>query len=102
VPTSPWFYSQVVSWIDQQNLLPIERDFYGPSGALWKVQTFDNVVTIDGQPSAMRITMEDRQTGGKSVMTVSNLRFGVQLPDSVFERRGLATAAVAPIWKGMR
>jgi len=102
VPTSPWFYSQVVSWIDQQNLLPIERDFYSPAGALWKVQTFDNVVTIDGQPSAMRITMEDRQTGGKSVMTVSNLRFGVQLPDSVFERRGLATATVAPIWKGMR
>lgn len=102
VPTSPWFYSQVVSWIDQQHLLPIERDFYSPAGALWKVQTFDNVVTIDGQPSAMRITMEDRQTGGKSVMTVSNLRFGVQLPDSIFERRGLATAAVAPIWKGMR
>lgn len=102
VPTSPWFYSQIVSWIDQQHLLPIERDFYSPGGALWKVQTFDNVVTIDGQPSAMRITMEDRQTGGKSVMTVSNLRFGVQLPDSIFERRGLATAAASPVWRGMR
>jgi len=101
VPTSSWFYSQIVSWIDQQHLLPIERDFYSPAGDLWKVQTFDNVVTIDGQPAALQITMEDRQTGGKSVMNVSNLRFGVELPDSIFERRGLARAAQAPIWKGL-
>jgi hypothetical protein len=43
--------------------------------------------------------MDDQHTSGKSVMTVSNLRFGVELPDSIFERRGLATAAQAPIWK---
>ena len=99
VPQSSWFYSQIVSWIDQQTLLPIERDFYSPAGDLWKVQTFENVVTIDGQPAALRIVMDDQHTSGKSVMTVSNLRFGVELPDSIFERRGLATAAQAPVWK---
>jgi len=101
VPQSSWYYSQVVSWIDQEHLLPIERDFYSPAGDLWKVQTFDNVVTIDGQPAALRITMDDKQTSGKSVMNVSNLRFGVELPDSIFERRGLARAAEAPLWKGL-
>jgi hypothetical protein len=99
VPQSSWFYSQIVSWVDQQTLLPIERDFYSPAGDLWKVQTFDNVVTIDGQPAALRIVMDDQHTSGKSVMAVSKLRFGVELPDSIFERRGLATAAQAPIWK---
>ncbi len=99
VPSSSWYYSQIVSWIDQEHLLPIERDFYSPAGDLWKVQTFDNVVTIDGQPAALRIAMDDRQTNGKSVMTVSNLRFGVELPDSIFERRGLPLAAQAPVWK---
>jgi hypothetical protein len=101
VPTSSWYYSKVVSWIDKERLLPVERDFYSPAGDLWKVETFDNVVTIDGQPAALRITMEDKQTGGKSVMTVSNLRFGVEVPDSIFERRGLPQAAEAPIWKGL-
>lgn len=99
IPASPWFYSQIVSWIDQQNLLPIERDYYSPAGDLWKVQTFDNVVTIDGQPESLRIVMEDRQTGGRSVMTVSNLRFGVELPDSLFERSGLWKATEFPGWK---
>lgn len=102
VPASSWFYSQIVSWIDQEHLLPIERDFFSPAGDLWKVQTFENVVVIDGQPAALRVVMDDRQTGGKSVMMVSNLRFGVELPDSIFERRGLARAAEAPVWKGLQ
>ncbi len=102
VPTSSWFYSKIVLWIDPTTLLPVERDFYSPAGELWKVQTFDKVVTIDGQPVALKTTMEDKQTGGTSTITISDLRFGVDVPDSLFERSGLPQAAAAPIWKGLK
>jgi len=102
IPTNSWFYSRIVSWIDRTTTLPIERDYYSNAGNLWKVQTFDKVVTIDGQPVAMSVTMEDRQTGGTSRIEVSKLRFGVDLPDSFFERAGLRQAANAPILKGLQ
>lgn len=98
---SSWYYSKIVSWIDQASMLPIERDYYSPAGDLWKVETFDKVVTIDGQPVALRVTMRDTQTGGTSVIDVSNLRFGVDLPDTLFQRAGLPGAVNSPIWKGL-
>jgi hypothetical protein len=101
IPSSPWYYSKIVTWIDRTTSLPIERDYYGPSRQLWKVETFDNVVTIDGRAVALKVTMQDRQTGGTSVIDVSNLRFGVELPDALFERAGLRRAADAPIWAGL-
>jgi Outer membrane lipoprotein-sorting protein len=102
IPTSSWFYSKIVSWIDQANMLPIERNYYSPAGDLWKVETFDKVVTIDGQPVALRVTMRDRQGSGSSVIDVSKLRFGVDLPDTLFQRAGLSQAANSPIWKGLQ
>ncbi|MCI0344255.1 MAG: outer membrane lipoprotein-sorting protein [Chloroflexi bacterium] len=101
IPTSSWYYSKIVSWIDQTTMLPIERDYYSPAGQLWKVQTFDKVVTIDGQPVALSVTMRDTHTGGTSELRTANLRFGVDLPDSLFERAGLRQAADATIWKGL-
>ena len=102
VPASPWYYSKIVSWIDQATMLPLERDYYSPAGALWKVQTFDKVVTIDGQPVAMSTTMQDKQTGGTSQIQVSNLQFDVDLPDSFFDRGALPQAASSPAFKGLQ
>ncbi len=102
VPVSPWYYAKIVSWIDKTNMLPIERNYYGPDGRLWKVETFDKVVTIDGQPTALQVTMRDVQTEGTSVITISNLKFGVDLPDALFQPAALATAAESPVWKGLQ
>jgi hypothetical protein len=102
VPVSPWYYSKIVSWIDKSTMLPIERNYYAPSGQLWKVETFDKVVTIDGQPVPLKVTMKNVQTEGTSVIEVSNLKFGVDLPDSLFERGNLPKATDAPIWAGLK
>lgn len=102
VPVSPWYYSKIVSWIDKANMLPIERNYYSPAGQLWKVEKFDKVVTIDGQPVALQVTMNDVQTKGTSVINVSNLKFGVDLPDSLFQRANLPKAPDAPIWAGLQ
>jgi Outer membrane lipoprotein-sorting protein len=99
---NPWYYSKIVSWIDQANMLPIERDYYDPAGQLWKVETFENVATIDGQPVALRVKMQDKTTGGTSVVDVSNLRFGVDLTDGLFRKEGLSAAPSSPVWAGLK
>jgi hypothetical protein len=102
IPASPWYYSKIVAWIDETTMLPIERDYFGPTGELWKVQKFDKIVTIDGHPVATHITMQDTHTGGTSEIQISKLRFDVDLPDSFFERAGLRQAASSPILKGLQ
>lgn len=98
IPAAGWVYSRIVTWIDQANGLPVERQYFGPDGRLWKAETFDKVVTVDGQPLALKITMQDRQSGGTSVLEVSNVRMGVELPDRLFQRAGLRDAASSPVW----
>ncbi len=98
VPTTVLVYSRIVTWLDRATGLPIERNYFGPGGQLWKVETFEKVVTVDGQALALQVTMEDRQTGGRSVLEVSNVRMGVELPDRLFERSGLRDAASSPLW----
>ena len=100
-PESPWYYSKIVSWIDPTTSLPLERDYYDPAGQLWKVETFQDVTTIDGQPVATKVKMQDKQSGGASEIVVSNLRFGVDLPDSLFERASLPTDGASPVWNGL-
>jgi hypothetical protein len=100
-PESPWYYSKIVSWIDPTTSLALERDYYDPAGQLWKVETFEDVTTIDGQPVATRIKMQDKQSGGASEIVVSNLRFGVDLPDALFERGSLPAAGASPVWNGL-
>jgi hypothetical protein len=101
-PLSPWYYSKIVAWVDPATMLPLERDYYDPAGQLWKVETFEDVTVIDGQPVAMRVKMQDKQTGGASELVTSNVRFGVDLPDTLFERGSLPTAVDAPVWAGLQ
>jgi len=45
--------------------------------------------------------MQDKLGGGSSVIAVSKLRFGVDLPDALFERATLRTAGASPVWAGL-
>jgi hypothetical protein len=97
-PQAKWYYSHIVTWIAVSSSLPIERDFYDPSGTLWKVETFEEVADIDGVPTVLRLRMQDKEEGGSTEINVSDVRYGVDLPDSLFERSQLPKAAASPLW----
>ncbi|HKA30901.1 MAG TPA: outer membrane lipoprotein-sorting protein [Candidatus Binatia bacterium] len=101
-PNSPWYYSKIVAWVDPATMLPLERDYYDPAGKLWKVETFQDVTVIDGQPVATRVKMQDKQTGGSSELVTSNLSFGADLPDTLFERGTLPTVINSPVWASLQ
>jgi hypothetical protein len=93
-----WYYSRVVTWLAADSSLPLERDFHDPAGVLWKVETFQQVTTVNGVPTPLALRMEDRQSGGSTDIVVSDVRYDVDLPDALFDPAHLRDAAASPLW----
>jgi outer membrane lipoprotein-sorting protein len=99
VPRSQWYYTRIVTWIAADSSLPLERQFYDPANQLWKVEHFEQVTEINGIPTVLRRRMEDRQTGGSTEINVSEVRYGADIPDALFDPAKLPQAADSPAWK---
>jgi hypothetical protein len=91
-------YSRIVNWIDLEAKLPRRREFFDRAGHLWKVEKFEDVRTIDGIPTPMRVTMEDVQDGGKSELVTTEVRRDVELPAALFDPNRLSAVAGEPVW----
>jgi hypothetical protein len=92
VPRSQWYYAQIVNWIAADTFFPLKREFYDPSNTLWKVETFGQVTKINGVPTVLRQSMVDKQTGGSTVIDTTDVRYGIEVPDSLFDPRQLPHA----------
>src|SRR5579883_74944 len=101
IPRSRWYYSRLVTWVAVESGFPIEREFYDPAGQLWKVERFEQITAIDGIPTVLRMRMEDRLQQGSTVIDVSGVRYGADVPDQLFEPSALPDTAAAPIWQSV-
>lgn len=102
IPRNPWYYSRIVTWVAADTFHPLERDYYDPAKQLWKVERFENITTIDGVPTALKIVMKDVQQGGSSELRVSNVRYDVDVSNEIFNPDFLAKAASHPLWEPFR
>jgi hypothetical protein len=99
-PQERAYYSRVVTWVAADSLLPLQRDYYDVAGALWKTELFEQVSVIDGVPTPLRIRMNDVQAGTSTEINVSEVRYGVDIPDAVFDPEHLPQVAVHSLWEG--
>jgi outer membrane lipoprotein-sorting protein len=98
VPKERAYYSRVVTWVDKATLLPLQRDYYDPAGTRWKTETFE-IDTIDGVPTPVRIVMKDLQGKTSTEQRISEVRYGVDIPDAIFDPMKLPVVANSPIWQ---
>jgi len=98
VPRNPWYYSRIVSWVAKDSFLPLQRDYYDPASALWKTERFEEITAVDGVQTPLRITMEDREEGTKTELTVSAVRYDATIPDEVFDPDKLPQVVNHPLW----
>jgi hypothetical protein len=89
----------VVTYIQEGNKLPIKREYYDPSGALWKVEAFDNITDIDGSPTVLHALMKDVQAQTSTDLVVSEVRYDVDVPDAIFDPLKLGQLADHPLWQ---
>jgi hypothetical protein len=94
----PRYYSRIVTWIATDSMLPLRRDYYDVANRLWKTETFEDVKTIDGVPTPLRIVMEDKQEGSSTELEVSHVRYDAQIPDDLFDPRRLPVVVNHPVW----
>src|SRR5262249_20145551 len=85
IPHETWCYSSVTLHVAKSTYLPLERRFFDPAGALWKVERWHDIVKIDGVPTPVGITMEDVQAQTRSDITLSDISEPKQIDDTVFE-----------------
>lgn len=99
VPKSQWYYARIVTWIAKDSGFPLERQFYDPANQLWKIQRFVQVTAVDGIPTVLEMSMEDKQAGTRTDIDVSEVRYGVDIPDTLFDPMALPKTATASVWK---
>lgn len=99
IPTQQVYYAQILTWVAQDTMLPIEREYYDVEGRLWKRITFDQVTTIDGIPTPLHIHIRNEQTYSSTDVTFRDVRYGVQLPDMLFAAQSLPETVATPWWQ---
>ncbi|MEW6297928.1 MAG: outer membrane lipoprotein-sorting protein [Thermodesulfobacteriota bacterium] len=99
VPEEQWYYSRIITWIAADSLLPLRRDFYDRAGRLWKSEFFEEVATIDGKPTPLRVRMHDVRQDTVTELRVSDVRTDVELPDELFDPDQLPEVIGSPLWQ---
>ena len=92
VPEIAWCYSRVITWISQDNFLPLQRDLYDFAGKLWRRQFFENVTVINNIPTPLRIRMVDLQSKSSTEYNVGEVCYGASIPEAIFEPDALENA----------
>jgi outer membrane lipoprotein-sorting protein len=80
-------YRQLKLWVRQDNFIPAKEEFYSGSGKLVKVSTQTDIKTMSGRLVPTKITFQDlEQKGHQTILTIKNVKFNANLPDSYFEK----------------
>jgi hypothetical protein len=102
VPRDQWYYSRILTWVATDSLLPLRREYYDLAGQLWKTEVFEQVTVIDGVPTPLQIRMQDLQQGTTTELQLREVRFDVDLPDTLFQPQRLHEVAPSPLWQPYR
>lgn len=99
VPRELLYYGKIITWVNTDTLLPVERDFYDPAGQLLKKEVFEDVTIVEGVPTALRIRMTDVEQNTSTDLDIREVDYDAPLPDALFDAKQLSTVSDNPIWK---
>ncbi|MCK6556527.1 outer membrane lipoprotein-sorting protein [Candidatus Binatia bacterium] len=77
-------YGKTVLALDPKDLLALRRQFYDHKGKILKVWTVETVEKIDGIWTLKQQRMTNTQTEEQSRIDVQEIKYNVELPDSMF------------------
>ncbi|PHZ83451.1 outer membrane lipoprotein-sorting protein [Paremcibacter congregatus] len=80
------------NWIHKGTSLPIKTEYYDVNGNVLRSYAALKVDLVDGHPTVTAAEMKDHQSGGKTVMTYSDVKYDVGLPEDIFTERYLRKA----------
>jgi len=87
-PDSVEFASYKV-WIDRKTFMPVKAEYLDKSGKLYRVVEALEVKDVQGHPTVLKSRVRDLKTGGNTVSTFSDVKYDIDVPDSLFTERYL-------------
>jgi outer membrane lipoprotein-sorting protein len=97
-PSNPWYYSRVVTWVAENDKLPLRREYYDQDNHLWKVEEVQSEADVDGTPTLLAIVMKDKQANTSTELQVSEVQYDVKIPDDLFDPARLPSISEHPVW----
>jgi len=91
VPKNPKIveFSYFTMWIDKKTFIPIKVDFFDKQGNLNRVYQALEIKIIQGYPTVTKATMENIQSGSKTLMKFKGIKYDIDMPDKIFSERAL-------------
>ena len=84
-------YSRLVIWVEKETYVPVVISYYHEkdSTLLEKELFLNDVETIDGIPTPMKMDMYNRLDNTKTSMITKEVTYDVDLPDNLFTEMGM-------------
>jgi len=98
-PADDWYYSRIITWIAQDTMLPLKREYYDRAFRLWKVVEVRDAV-VDDVPTILGMQVHDVQTNSRSDWTVRAVSYdgrGVDKAD--LSAAALGELPQQPFWQ---
>jgi len=84
-------YIRRLSWIDQQYELPLKEEYFDARDEKVRVFTADQIEQIDGHWTVTSRTMKNLQTGHRTQVRFTAVKYDVGLKENLFTERYLRT-----------
>lgn len=88
-PKAPASYSRRVSWIDRDRWLPLKEEYYDGEGKLQRTFKAEKVEDIGGHWTVTGRSMVNAQTGHRTDVTFTSVRYDLGLAEDLFSERSL-------------
>lgn len=85
-------FSYFETYVHKQTFLPVQATYYGKGGEKIRIITVNGVENIQGHPTVTKSTAENLQTGSKTVMEYTSVKYDTGLPANIFSERFLRKA----------
>ena len=82
-------FARKLSFIDQENYLPLREEYYDDKDELIRVFTAETVADADGIPTVTLRKMENVEKGGYTTVAFDEIKYDVGIEDDVFTERYL-------------
>ncbi len=87
-PGSVEFVSWTV-WIDKTTFLASKMEYVDDAGEVYRRIEALEVAELDGYPTVTRMQASDLRSGGHTISEFSNVKYDLEIPESVFTERTL-------------
>ena len=84
IPEGSWYYSKMVTVVNEKNNLPLKRYYYVKSGDLWKIMKVTDVSFSNGRLDRFKMIMKGQREKKSSTYAVESSDYSKTIPDDYF------------------